>query len=68
MINLKKMSSAVLVMLLSLTFSAAAMASEIDLKVPSLDVMYNIFGWNVTGSQILLWHGNLCFRNDFWIG
>ena len=60
MINLKKMSSAVLVMLLSLTFSAAAMASEIDLKVPSLDVMYNIFGWNVTGSQILLYGMGIC--------
>ena len=35
-------------------FSQTAQASEIDLKIPLLDVEYNFWGHAVTGSQILL--------------
>lgn len=38
----------------------AASASEIDLKIPSLDVAYNMFGYAVTGSQILLYGLGIC--------
>ena len=37
-----------------------AMASEIDLKIPSLDVEYNIFGYSILGSQILLYGLSIC--------
>lgn len=37
-----------------------ASASEIDLKIPSLDVTYNIFGYAITGSQILLYGLGIC--------
>ena len=39
---------------------ARKVASEIDLKIPSLDVAYNIFGFSVTGSQILLYGLGVC--------
>ncbi len=60
MINLKKISSFALAMLLTVAFATSAMASEIDLKVPSLDVAYNIFGWSVTGAQLLLYGMGIC--------
>ena len=60
MINFKKFGSLALAMLLTVAFSASAMASEIDLKVPSLDVAYNIFGWSVTGSQLLFYGMGIC--------
>ena len=60
MINFKKFGSLALAMLLTVAFSASAMASEIDLKVPSLDVVYNIFGWSVTGSQLLFYGMGIC--------
>lgn len=60
MINLKKFSGFALAMLLTVAFAANAMASEIDLKVPSLDVAYNIFGWSVTGAQLLLYGMGIC--------
>ena len=37
-----------------------AYASEIDLKIPSLDVEYNIFGYSVLGSQILFYGMSIC--------
>ena len=60
MINLKKIGSFALAMLLTVAVSSSAMASEIDLKVPSLDVAYNIFGWSVTGAQLLLYGMGIC--------
>lgn len=60
MINLKKFSSFAWAMLLTALFSTSAAASEIDLNVPSLDVPYNIFGWAVTGSQLLLYGMGIC--------
>ena len=38
----------------------SAFASEIDLKVPSLDVNYNFWGYTITGSQILLYGLVIC--------
>ncbi len=60
MINLRKLGYMALSVLTSILFSANAMASEIDLKVPSLDIAYNIFGWNVTGSELLLYGMGIC--------
>ncbi|MBP3514711.1 MAG: sodium-translocating pyrophosphatase [Alphaproteobacteria bacterium] len=40
--------------------SGNALASEIDLKIPSLDVGYNIFGHAITGSQILFYGMWIC--------
>ncbi len=58
---LKKISNAAwlaLIAVIALTHGAAA--SEIDLKIPSLDVGYNIWGYAVTGSQILLYGMGIC--------
>ena len=41
-------------------FSSKAFASEIDLKIPSLDVAYNILGYSITGSQILFYGLGVC--------
>lgn len=41
-------------------FSQTAQASEIDLKIPLLDVEYNFWGYAVTGSQILLYGLIVC--------
>ena len=43
-----------------LTMTDGAFASEIDLKIPSLDVVYNLFGFEITGSQILLYGLIIC--------
>ena len=37
-----------------------AVASEIDLKIPSLDVMFDIFGMSVSGVQILAFGLVIC--------
>lgn len=58
---LRKFSNAAwlaLVAVIALTQGAAA--SEIDLKIPSLDVGYNIWGYAITGSQILLYGMGIC--------
>lgn len=60
MISFKKLTSFMLAALSFMLFSANAIASEIDLKVPSLDVAYNIYGWNVTGSELLLYGMGIC--------
>jgi len=61
MISLKKISGFALAFLLTLgVLSGNAMASEIDLNIPSLDVAYNIFGWAVTGSQLLMYGIGIC--------
>lgn len=61
MINLKKFGGLALAGLLTLGFlTGNACASEIDLKIPSLDVVYNIFGLTLTGSQILLYGLGIC--------
>ena len=43
-----------------LTMTDGAFASEIDLKIPSLDVVYNLFGFEIIGSQILLYGLIIC--------
>ena len=60
MMNLRKLWSVALYTLMGMFFSANAFASEIDLKVPSLDVVYNIFGWSVTGSELVLYGMGIC--------
>ena len=58
---LKKVSSAVATFALFMcAFASAATASEIDLNIPSLDVYYNLFGYTLTGSQILLYGLSIC--------
>lgn len=37
-----------------------AFASEIDLKIPLLDVEYNIFGYSILGSKILFYGMGVC--------
>lgn len=41
-------------------FTSPAIASEIDLKIPSLDVAYNIFGYTISGTNILLYGLSIC--------
>ena len=61
MMDFKKVKSwAALLIIAVLAISKDALASEIDLKIPSLDVAYNIFGFVVTGSQILLYGLGIC--------
>ena len=60
MMNLKRFASFAIALVLTIAFSATAMASEIDLKIPSLDVPYDIFGWKVTGSELLLYGMGIC--------
>ena len=61
MMNLKKIKCwSILLVTALLVVSGEALASEIDLKIPSLDVAYNIFGFVVTGSQILLYGLGIC--------
>ena len=59
MINLRKLTKAALVAF-GLFFTTSAQASEIDLNIPSLDVMFNIFGYSISGSQILLIGMGVC--------
>ncbi len=61
MLSLKKIgafTSAALLMLAA--FTGNACASEIDLNIPALDVDYNIFGYAITGSQILFYGLGIC--------
>ncbi len=61
MTSFKKFGGWALAFLLTLGFlTGNAMASEIDLNIPSLDVPYNIFGYAVTGSQLLLYGLLIC--------
>lgn len=61
MLALKKISNAAFAALLvMLALMQGAYASEIDLKIPSLDVGYNIWGYTVTGSQILMYGIGIC--------
>ncbi len=61
MLNLKKIKGVCLWTLAFFAlFSSEAIASEIDLKIPSLDVVYNILGYSITGSQILLYGLGVC--------
>ena len=61
MLALKKIgNAAVAVLLVMLALMQGAYASEIDLKVPSLDVGYNIWGYAITGSQILMYGIGIC--------
>lgn len=61
MINLKKAGSLGLFVVAAVwAMTSNAFASEIDLKIPSLDVAYNIFGYSITGSQILLYGLGIC--------
>lgn len=48
------------VLLMTAVFAGKASASEIDLNIPSLDVSYQIFGYAVTGSQILFYGLGIC--------
>ena len=64
MLALKKIgNAAAAVLLVMFALMQGAYASEIDLKVPSLDVGYNIWGYAITGSQILMRHRNLRVGN-----
>lgn len=59
--SLRKFSGLALAFLLTMGFlSGNALASEIDLKIPSLDVGYNIFGHAIMGSQILFYGMWIC--------
>ena len=61
MMSLKKLSSFIITaLLITGVFSGNALASEIDLKIPSLDVAFNILGYGITGSQILLYGMGVC--------
>lgn len=61
MFALKKIgNAAAAVLLVMLALMQGAYASEIDLKVPSLDVGYNIWGYAITGSQILMYGIGIC--------
>lgn len=61
MLALKKIgNAAAAVLLVMLALMQGAYASEIDLKVPSLEVGYNIWGYAITGSQILMYGIGIC--------
>lgn len=61
MLALKKLgNAATAVLLVLLVLTQGAYASEIDLKIPSLDVGYNIWGYAITGSQILMYGIGIC--------
>ncbi|MBR2299806.1 MAG: sodium-translocating pyrophosphatase [Alphaproteobacteria bacterium] len=53
MFQTKKIKFALMSALSFLLTTVKAKASEIDLNVPSLDVPFNIFGFEITGSEIL---------------
>ena len=61
MLNIKKLTAFAAALAPALAVGASgAQASEIDLKIPSLDVGYNIFGWAVSGTQILAFGLVIC--------
>ncbi len=53
MLKLKKLCTVTFGAMFSMLLIRDAHASEIDLNIPSLDVVFNIFGIYITGSQIL---------------
>lgn len=53
MLKFKKLCKVTFGALFSMLLIQDAHASEIDLNIPSLDVVFNIFGTYITGSQIL---------------
>ncbi|HCU59100.1 MAG TPA: sodium-translocating pyrophosphatase, partial [Alphaproteobacteria bacterium] len=53
MFQMKKIKFALAAAISFLLTTASASASEIDLNVPTLDVPFNIFGFEITGSEIL---------------
>ena len=61
MLNIMKLTAFAAALAPALAVGASgAQASEIDLKIPSLDVGYNIFGWAVSGTQILAFGLVIC--------
>ena len=61
MMSLKKIGTFAAGLAFLLTaFVGQAQASEIDLNIPMLDVDYNIFGYALTGSQILFYGLGIC--------
>ena len=61
MLSLKKIGAfAASIAMLLTAFAGSAQASEIDLNIPMLDVDYNIFGYAITGSQILFYGLGIC--------
>lgn len=57
---MKKYIKYSLLFILSFFVANAANASEVDLILPSLDVAYNIFGYEILGSQILGYGLTIC--------
>ena len=53
MLNFNKLGKVVLSALSSVFIFKDACASEIDLNIPSLEVVFNVFGYSVSGSDIL---------------
>ena len=49
----KNLKRAIFYTICFLSTTVKASASEIDLKVPTLDVPFNVFGFEITGSEIL---------------
>ena len=61
MFGLKKIKTFAGALLLALvSVVQGAYASEIDLKIPSLDVSYDIWGYTLTGTQILFYGLSIC--------
>ncbi len=54
MLKFNKFRKAATLALFSIFLSHNAYASEIDLNIPSLDVAFNIFGFTISGTHILL--------------
>ncbi|MFV0625746.1 MAG: sodium-translocating pyrophosphatase [Alphaproteobacteria bacterium] len=57
---LKKGFNFLAIMMLTALVSRNASASEVDLILPSLDVTYTIFGYNIIGSNILFYGLGIC--------
>ncbi|MDD4555836.1 MAG: sodium-translocating pyrophosphatase [Alphaproteobacteria bacterium] len=57
---LKRSFGFMLMAVMTLFMSTNAQASEVDLILPSLDVTYNIFGYNILGSDILFYGLGIC--------
>lgn len=60
MLGFKKICKVTILTLISLFSFRDAWASDIDLNIPSLNTMFNIFGLSITGSQILLIGMGVC--------
>ncbi len=61
MLKLKKIGALALTVLsVAVALTGQALASEIDLNIPTLDVPYEIFGCVVTGAQILAYGIGIC--------